>query len=297
MKLENKVPNYSALVVKIESVKDLPKLDELKGISFEGLPNVMVLSKTATIGEIGIYFPPECQLLGDLCHHNNLYTHPEHNKDITIKGYVESNRRVKAIKLKGNVSSGLFLPLSCLDFLNLDSTLSQGDSFTHINDIEICKKYRIHRTEGKVGNKKKALRKFVRITTKTFPEHWDTENYFRNIDKFQNWDWITVTQKLHGCVEANTIIQTNIGEKTIKEIVDNRLDCQILAMDVITNEVKFVKIDDYYFKENDGDWYEIELEDGSIIKITGNNPVWLPELNCYRNAEDLSVGDTLLSIK
>ena len=45
----------------------------------------------------------------------------------------------------------------------------------------------------------------------------------------------------------------------------------------------------------DGEWYEIELEDGRKITITGNNPVWIPELNAYRRVDELN-GDEFLLI-
>ena len=33
---------------------------------------------------------------------------------------------------------------------------------------------------------------------------------------------------------------------------------------------------------------------GQKIEITGNNPVWLPELHCYRRVDELIEGDILL---
>jgi hypothetical protein len=41
-------------------------------------------------------------------------------------------------------------------------------------------------------------------------------------------------------------------------------------------------------------WYEVELEDGQKIVITGNNPVWMADLDCYRKVENLKIGDVLL---
>ena len=49
------------------------------------------------------------------------------------------------------------------------------------------------------------------------------------------------------------------------------------------------------FVLEDGEWYEIELEDGRKITITGNNPVWIPELNAYRRVDELN-GDEFLLI-
>ena len=37
-----------------------------------------------------------------------------------------------------------------------------------------------------------------------------------------------------------------------------------------------------------------QLEDGTKLTITGNNPVWLPTLNCYRRVDELKQGDYVL---
>ena len=49
-------------------------------------------------------------------------------------------------------------------------------------------------------------------------------------------------------------------------------------------------------KENTHQWYEIELEDGRKIKLTGNHKVYLPDLNCYRRVDELQGDENLLVI-
>ena len=128
-----------------------------------------------------------------------------------------------------------------------------------------------------------------------FKEHFDTAHFGRNIHEFERGQTIIITEKLHGCVKWDTIVETlEKGLLTIKEIVDEKLNVKIKALDTETNEIVYVPIDDYYTIQDEGEWYEIELENGKTITITGNNPVWLPELNCYRNVEDLNGDETLL---
>ena len=106
---------------------------------------------------------------------------------------------------------------------------------------------------------------------------------------------VTISVKVHGCVEKSTIVNTKeFGDLTIGEIVDNKINCHILARDIEKDEDVYVPIDQHYMIPNDGDWYEIELEDGRKLTITGNNPVWLPELNCYRKVEELVGNEYLL---
>lgn len=58
-------------------------------------------------------------------------------------GYLEPDKRnIKAIKLRGEKSDGVFMPLSCLEYtgVNLDD-INVGDIITVVNGHEICKKY------------------------------------------------------------------------------------------------------------------------------------------------------------
>ena len=137
-------------------------------------------------------------------------------------------------------------------------------------------------------------KKISKIIDEQFRFHYNTLLIKKCPNVIQPDDLIHISAKVHGCVEANTPIKTSEGVFTIKQIVEERMPVQIEAFDIETNQKVFVPIDDYYTIPNDGDWYEIELEDGRILKITGNNPVWLPELNCYRKAELLNIGDSLL---
>lgn len=126
------------------------------------------------------------------------------------------------------------------------------------------------------------------------PEHIDSENWWKNEHKIPDDADIVVTQKLHGCVSYDTLIDTDHGQKTIKDIVENRLLVKVKSMDVKSNEILYSEIGEYFYKKDDGDWYEIELENGQTIKITGNNPVWLPDLGCYRKVEELTGEENLL---
>lgn len=111
-----------------------------------------------------------------------------------------------------------------------------------------------------------------------------------------DWDSAQVLEKLDGCLDESTIILTNEGEKTIKEICDNKFFGKVLSYDVEKNEVVFDDVIAHSVKNNVNNWYEIELENGTIIKLTGNHRVWLPKLQCYRKVEELTEYDEFLFI-
>lgn len=293
MKLTNENENYSATVIEITSLRGLDGLDNLMGIPVFG--ETALVSKDHEIGELGIVFTAETQLSEDFVKRNNLYRKSEFNDDPLKTGYLEINRRVKAIRLRGNISSALFLPLECLEYLGVKpEDLKVGDSFTHINGIEVCRKYVIKTPQSKFNKIKGKNKKFEIISARTFPEHYDTYNYWRNSKFFRDNDEVVVTQKLHGCVSGDTLVETENGVQRIDDVVNKKNAKTVKAFDISSKKEVFAPIGEYFFKPNDGEWYEIELENGKKINITGNNPVWLPDLGVYRRVDDLKGDENLL---
>jgi hypothetical protein len=101
-------------------------------------------------------------------------------------------------------------------------------------------------------------------------------------------------EKVDGCCHENTKIQTENGEKTIREICETRYSGKILSIDINTNNKKFIKIENFSIGEEESEWYEIELEDGTTVCLTENHYVWIPELNCFRKVKDLTGEEGLL---
>ena len=291
--------NYAAIVVEIKTIIPLEKCDNIQGAIIMG--NQVIVSKDVKIGDIGLYFPLECQLSKEYLSNNNLYNKPELNVDNTKKGYFDENGRIRCQRFRGHKSEGLFMPIESMDsFLPYPEFegLEIGTCFDELNGIPICSKYVVkqNKTPGQPGSKKnKSIKKHEsKLVENQFRFHQDTSLLYRNLHRIEPNSLISITYKMHGCVSEDTIINTDQGDFTIKFIVDNKLKVNIKAFDIETNQIIYVPIDEYYLLKNDGEWYEIELEDGTLLKITGNNPVWLPELNCYRKAELLNVSDVLL---
>lgn len=193
---EPKNKNYCATVVSISNIIPLEGCDNVVGTSMFGFQ--AIIGKDHKVGDIGIIFPAETQLTDKFCSENNLYRHSELNKDKSQKGYLEDNRRVKAMKFRGQVSSCLFMPLESLKFTGVDiSKLEVGMEFDEINDISICRKYlvkeHVERSNKMSGQKKKEWVEAIHM-----PEHFDTDNFWKNIDKVGNFSKAIITQKLHG---------------------------------------------------------------------------------------------------
>ncbi len=291
--------NYTATIVEIKNIFPIEGADKIVRTNVEG--NDVIISKDEKIGTKMIYFVSGTKLNPDFCKYNNLLTDKEQNNDKTKTGYISHKQfRVKAIKLKGVISDGILLPLLSLapilgPGINLNR-LEIGNTFTDIDNIPICEKYIVPvARNSNPGDKVPKIARFNRILDNQFQFHNSTENLRKNIHKLNPNDIIGIHYKKHGCVSEDALIETlEHGIKTIKEIVDTKLNCRIKAYDTLEKEIVYVPIDQYYYKKDDGDWYEIELENGMKIEITSNNPVWLPKLNCYREVKDLEISDFLL---
>lgn len=97
------------------------------------------------------------------------------------------------------------------------------------------------------------------------------------------------------CLSADTIIITESGQKTIKEIVDTKYSGKVLSHNTLTNEDEFQYVNNHSVMNNNNDWYELELYSGKTIKLTGNHRIWLSELKCYREVRDF-IGEEIVKI-
>lgn len=124
------------------------------------------------------------------------------------------------------------------------------------------------------------------------------KNYkdYKNKIDFSRENW-GVQTKYNGCVSGDTLIQTKeFGPKPIKYIIDNQLECSVLSFE--NGRKKYRKVTNFFIDKSEDvstEWYEVELESGEKMTITGNHPVFLPELNCWRNVENLEINDILLT--
>jgi tRNA-binding EMAP/Myf-like protein len=122
------------------------------------------------------------------------------------------------------------------------------------------------------------------------------EERYQNILDLPFGEDVMVTLKMDGCLKGDTKVITEQGELTIAELVEyNMIGTHVATLDTNTGELEYQPILSTSAKDNDGkQWYEVELDDGRVIALTENHRVWLPELECYRRADELSVGDEVI---
>lgn len=202
--------NYAATVVRVKHIIPLENCDNVVAVPVFGYQ--AIVGKDTQVGDLLVVFPAETQLSDAFVSVNNLYRHSEKNADPAQKGYLEDNRRVRAMKFRGHRSDALALSVLSLYPFSPQEGFSEGDTFDHINGVEICRKYVVKTAGGPTAAKSAAEKAFKRVDKKFLPEHFDTENYFRNADRIGPEEYIYVTQKLHGTSIrlGNTIVKREL---------------------------------------------------------------------------------------
>lgn len=204
---------YVAYITKIKNIRKHPNADRLQ--LGECFGNTVCVSLEYTEGQLGIYFPTDGQLSLEYANVNNLLRKKDAN-GVNIGGYMDPDKRnVTSIKLRGEKSDGLFMPLESLAFTGIDiDTLTEGTTVDILNGIEICKKYipkRNHR-QGSVSEGNRTRKKKVDIAP-LFAEHADTEQLAYNLNAFKCGDHVEITLKMHGTSQRTGYLPIYKGEK------------------------------------------------------------------------------------
>lgn len=191
---------YCAYITTIKEIRKHSNADRLQCATIFG-SNVIV-DMSYKEGMKVIYFPVDGQLSAEFATDNNLVRKKDENGN-NIGGYLDPEKRnITALRLRGEKSDGLVLPIRVLEKYTDISKLNDGDQITVLDGHEICKKYipkqntRI-RNGGynKADNRKEKKEK---VSYPYFAEHTDTAQLAYNQKAFKPGDTIYLTQKLHG---------------------------------------------------------------------------------------------------
>jgi len=201
--------NYAAKVIQINQLVELPGLDNLRGVPVDGY--MALVGKDTPMGSLMVMFPAECQLAPRFASALNLYRKPELNADPEAAGYLEESARIRAIKLRGHVSSALLIDAWRI---SREANLPPGMEFDTINGEKISWKYvpPTSRT-GTPRSTTRAEKAWKRVDDKFLPEHPDTSQYLRDQGAIPEDAWFIVSQKLHGTSIriGNTVVKRRLA--------------------------------------------------------------------------------------
>ena len=239
---------YTGFVTTLKNVHRHPNADRLQ--MGECFGNSVIVSLDYTEGQLGVYFPVDGQLSERFCQVNDLVRRKDENGN-PAGGYLDSEKRnIKALKLRGEKSDGLFLPLTCLADFTKISNLHEGDLITTLNGEEICRKYIPKRNassgSGYVRSGKKAKANFA----PTFYEHVDTAQLAYNLHAFKIGDTVELTLKMHGTSGRTGYLPLHHMKRSWLDKLLHRPGKKVVAYGYVTGTRRVV-LDD----KHDGGFY------------------------------------------
>lgn len=188
---------YNVYVTKVKNIRPAENADKLNLCEVFG--NTTVVDKSVNENDLYVYFPVDGQISEEFGKVNDLFRRKDENGN-PCGGFIDPvKRNIMAIRLRGNKSDGLILPLSSLESFGDISQLKEGDIVSTFNGHEIACKYiprQSNRSSGNFG-RNKTRKKKVNIAP-LFAEHADTEQLAYNLNAFKPGDEIEITLKMHG---------------------------------------------------------------------------------------------------
>lgn len=201
---------YYALVTKLNNLHKDPNSDNLwlADCFNEGV----IVGSNMKENELVLYLPTDGEIerwFGDA------FTLYRKNLDGTPQGgYLENSSHIRAIKLRGNQSSGIVISLAHVYEVFGDQHWEDGDKVNTVNDKEFCRKYipkrKYPQTVAKTSYKG---RKAEGVVYPDFAMHIDTAQLAYNLDAFRPGDQLNMTLKMHGTSQRsmNTVAELPNG--------------------------------------------------------------------------------------
>ena len=245
---------YCGYIVTLHNLRKHSNADRLQCVEVFGQNVIVDLSYYD--GQKVVFFPSDGQLSEEFANDNNLVRKKDENGN-NIGGYMDPEKRnITAIKLRGEKSEGLVLPIECLSKYTDISNLNNGDQITVLNGHEICKKYipnRQHRRRNNSNDNNGKHNKYQKevVSYPYFDEHIDTSQLDYNLHAFKEGDIVYLTRKLHG-TSGRTQNAIEVTKKRIPRILKklfNMTDKEIRKFKLVSGTRRTI------LKKFDGGYY------------------------------------------
>lgn len=207
---------YNVYVCKVKNIRPAENADRLNACEVFGITTIV--DKSVNENDLYVYFPTDGQISEEFGKANDLFRRKDENGN-PAGGFIDPvKRNIGAIRLRGNKSEGLVLPLTCLAPFGDISNLAEGDIVSTFNGHVIAEKYvPMHKPSASQstarGERDRKSAKKCRIKYPFFAEHIDTPQLRFNMDMFKPGDIICLTEKVHGTSSRNAYQTAIIGEK------------------------------------------------------------------------------------
>lgn len=213
---------YCAYITTIKALRKHSNADRLQCATIFG--NNVIVDLSYKEGQKVIYFPVDGQLGEEFAKDNNLVRIKDENGK-NIGGYLDPDKRnITALKLRGEQSDGLVLPIEVLSKYTDIESLTDGEQITVLNGYEICRKY-IPRSNHRQRNpqsvsktRKSRKDEEEKVTYPFFVQHIDTAQLAYNEKAFKPGDTCYITLKMHG-TSARTMNAIEVTTKKPNRIL------------------------------------------------------------------------------
>ena len=230
LKIDQESVNYTCQVLQIKNLRKHSNADRLQIAALQG--NNLICGLDTKLDDVVLFFPVESQIGQEFAEANDLIRRKD-SEGKAAGGMFEPHLRCKALTLRGEKSEGFICPVSYLDKVGIDSSkLKIGDEFTHINNLELVRKF-VPKTK-KIGTGQKIGKKPKKIDSKLVPGqyslHYDTTKLQRSLGSFNESDLIVVTQKMHGSLHSMGRVlckkKLNVFERLLRRLGVNVVDSE-----------------------------------------------------------------------
>lgn len=187
---------YFGLVTKIQNVRKDENSDRL--YLADCFNEGVIVGPDMHDGDLVLYLPTDGKIERWF---GNAFKLFRKNEDGTVQGgYLEDNAHVRAIKLRGNQSSGIVITYDRIVEVFGEQNWKNGDQVNKINGKVFCTKYIPKNKIPREGGLKTSYkgRKAEGVVYPEFSMHTDTAQLAYNLDAFKPGDILTVTLKMHG---------------------------------------------------------------------------------------------------
>lgn len=251
--------NYLAKVINIETFRkhSNPEVTRLKCCTVDGFN---IITGIDSQPGLYVYFPALSCINSIFLGFANLYKHKELNNNPECSGMFEDNGRVKAIKLKGELSEGFILPIDILQNFALSinnfniENIHDGLEFNSIQhedkEIILVKKYTVKRNHANISNPKTRLVKgFNKVIDTQFRFHYSTTLIKKCPYVINPNNYIHISYKIHGTsgISAYVLCKTKLTwrQKIAKWLIGeefNEYDYLYASRTVIKNKIYNPKV-------------------------------------------------------
>lgn len=219
-------------------------------------------------------------------------------KDIGMLAGSKGNR-VKAIKLRGEFSLGICIPV--------EEEVLGYDDFEKIVNVR-------HTLEGEYVQQDEDVSELLGVTKYEAPIpvalagevcnltgytlKYDIENYKNFTNVIEEGEEVIFTEKIHGCIHPDTKIMLPNGEEvSISNIIEDDRYTQVWSYDVESKQFMSKQITGRMRRPNTENkrWIKMILENGRQLRITEDHPVFSEDRDMYIEAKHIIPGENIKS--